>query len=282
MGIFNQRTKPFPKSDPNPEHNWELTATAMGLLAISGTTSRKNSLVVMSDQAIVSARHHEHDVVAFVQSSDQSSPPYLVGIDFLRRQMSCECRAFAHREGPCKHLVALAATTIHLREGGDKTPREWIKAAVMESRNAALQKKPWEEKPSFDEAVAEEHGAMIATVSTGRRKVTGYSIDGKLWTGPLPLPLPGERILVHLPTGERTGATVIEHDFDHMLYYGLMVELDDAPQHYYSNTITIFGSEVERTEEMISAARRARFDADTGLEGDAESSQAPPASTHSF
>lgn len=255
--MFNTRIKHFYKAEPNDSLTWYHTPRAMGVITLSDAAARKGAVKCLSK--IKYARHLDDSTVAAVTGSDGTD--YLVMVDYVGRQMSCECQSFKHRESPCKHVVAAVANAIsHQEQSIQRDAVEWMELALAEARNAALQKLPWEDKPSFSEEIAEQYDCLVASVYFARREVQGYMLpNGKLWTGPLPLPIPGERAQFHLPTGQRVLGTVIEEVLDHKVYMGYLVKLDQRPEGIASDTIEIVGAEFERTEEIIKEAKKARL-----------------------
>jgi hypothetical protein len=255
--MFDWTMKHFYSAPGHDDLNWDATPEAFGIITMSDTTARKNALKTFNK--IEYMRVRDLDIVAFVTASSKGrDEPYMVAIDFLGHACSCECPSFAHRESPCKHVVAVVAKAVERMEGrADTSATAWMELALAEARNAALQKMPWETKPSFDPHMAQEYGYAIAKVTIARREVEGYMLENRrLWTGPLPLPVPGERIQVHLPTGDRVKATVIEEDLEHRIFQGYLVELDETPENFESNIMVIAGAEMERTEELIEESKR--------------------------
>lgn len=255
--MFEWKIKSFSRSDSNVDLRWVHTPAAYSIFVMSDPTSRRS--LNRNVGKIEYMRLRDSDIIAFVTSSGDH--PYRVAIDFLHRQMSCECESFHFRESPCKHVMAVVAHAVQLKENlDDYTPEDFVSAALAESRNAALQKMPWEDKPSFDPEVAAQYDYTVVTVRLGRRDVTGYMVENsKVWTGPLPLPEPGERIMAHLPTGEKIEATILERDEEHRTYLGFLVRLDEKPKGYSSDTIVLMGSEVVRTKEIITDTKEKRL-----------------------
>jgi len=197
-------------------------------------------------------------IQAFVASSKGSDPDYLVVINLLERKQSCDCHRFMHGEGSCKHVIKVAAEALACVDSRTNAVG-WIEDAVEESRNAYLQKMPWEEKPSFTDEVAHAYNATVATVNIGRRDVVGYmtaEYAPKIWTGPLPLPKPGEFMIAHLPNRERVPCKVVGFDDSSRYYLSCVVEFLDGDRK--SHRLSLFGGELIRTEDQIDHAKRDR------------------------
>jgi len=213
--------------------------------------TRERALNIISKRHIFWFRPSHNRVDAVVRGSEKD---YLVNLDFEHHHfgdfvdgsMLCDCEAFTFRDGPCKHIVAVAAEAITRIEGGDATT--WMREVCSESRNSGEQYKPWERKPQIDEEIAKVHNATVEVVKKHRKEIRCYSLkSGMFWTGSLPLPEIGESIKAKLPTGDEIDAEVLrEFSEDENSMLGYWVRLEDAPDIYKNDEIVLYGSEMIR------------------------------------
>lgn len=248
--------KPIPKEKKNPLYDWMPTNSCLGIIIRANSDTRDRAINLLESNSIFWIRIRDDKVDAVIKGGEED---YLLNIDFednsfgdfVAGSMRCECESFIYREGPCKHVTALALEAIVRRSGGEATYRDWISSVCSESRNSGAQYMPWENRPVISEEIAEEHGVSVKQIHKFRKKIDCYELDdGMYWTGDLPLPSEGETVKTKLATGEETTATIVsrfEEDENNML--GFWAKLDNKPEVYKSDEIVLYGSEIRRKNE---------------------------------
>lgn len=240
----------FNIEDPNPDLDWRWTPSMLGLIAMSDEGSRRRSDDVLDRMTWHRVREDDDEVLAVVDGSDEED--WRVGIHFDRASARCECPAFEYSQGPCKHIVASAAYAISKSEGVDKTPDEWVDLALSESRNIGrgtiwkLRDSDRKKHRPNDED-ADGCDMKVDTRRIGRREVTGYVVpeSDNLWTGPVPIPAVGDEVILDLPReDDLTVAEVLDHYDEDEHFYGLSVELSEAPEFFSGEEVIVFGQDL--------------------------------------
>lgn len=235
--------KGFTFYEPNPNRSWDLTPTMLGLVLYAGASSRAKACELANFVDVISWVDEGRDDVITAQVL--GSDCYDVRLNFGSRIMHCDCPSFEHRGGPCKHIAAVALRMVSDHEGGG--PAHWARAAVLESRNAGDHFKLWELRPALTEKMARTHNVDIIEVQQCIQKVTGFMLrNGKIWTGTLPLPVRGERVLAYLPNQEQVPATVVEAFNGDETYQAYHIKMDWIPDGYTDEDTIVFGSEMLR------------------------------------
>lgn len=239
----------FNIEDPNPDLDWPHTPSLLGIIAMSNEGARGRADDVLDRMTWHRVRDEDDEVRAVVEGSDEDD--WMVSIHFDRATARCECPAFEYSDGPCKHLVASAAYAVSKREESDRSPFDWIDLSLSESRNVG--RGPiWKlrdsdrKKHTPNDSDADRCGMPVETRRVGRREVTGYvTDDGSLWTGPVPIPSVGDPVLIDLPREDGlTVGEVLEHYDEDEHFYGLVVELSEAPEFFSGEEVVVFGQDV--------------------------------------
>lgn len=232
--------KSVDKIDANPNRKWIHTPTCLALVLYSGVGSRKKSLEIQDRIDDIKVSGEAYSATAY-----GSSGKYDVRLNLDAGLMHCDCRSFEHRSGPCKHITALAVTLVSEHEGGG--PRYWTRASVLESRNAGDQYKIWESRPSISDDIAKKYGAEIVEMYECVQMVRGYMMNsGRIWTGALPLPEDGEKILAYLPNGQQVPAVIVRRFDEDPVYQAYVVRMDWPPDGYDDIETVLFGTEMLR------------------------------------
>lgn len=234
--------KEIRRISPNPNRKWQHTPTCLGIVLFSGRASRHRSLEI---QNAIDEIDSERDSI-FTATVYGDTGKYAVRLNLEAGLMHCDCKSFEHREGPCKHLTALALKLVADHEGGG--PRYWTRASVLESRNAGDQYKVWENRPSVSDETAEAYGVEIDELYECVQPVKGYRLNnGKMWTGAMPLPAKGERVLAYLPNGEQVPSTIVRSFDEDKVYQAYVVQMDWVPEDYDDELTVLFGTEMLRS-----------------------------------
>ena len=129
--------------DSNPNRNWEYSPTMLGLVLYSGKDSRRRALE--SEHLVDVLDWGDSDGVFKAHVPSSGPNPYTVRVNISKRVMHCPCKSFEHRDGPCKHIAAAAIHAVSARE--EESPKYWMTAAIIESRNAGDSFFLWDNKP---------------------------------------------------------------------------------------------------------------------------------------
>lgn len=225
----------------NPNRKWRHTPTCLGLVLYSGRDSRRRSLEIQDNIDDVRQRGDVYEATSF-----GSSGRYSLRLNLEAGLMHCDCKSFEHRDGPCKHLTALAVMLVAEHEGGGS--RYWTRASVLESRNSGDQYKLWEERPSVSDKIARDYGLEIVEVYECVQPVRGYRLhSGRIWTGAMPLPQNGEKVLAYLPNGEQVPSTIVRPFDEDTVYQAYVVSMEWIPDDYDDHETVLFGTEMLRS-----------------------------------
>lgn len=245
--------------DPGPpiggaDEAWRWTPAMLEVIASASSGARKRALNAaeriewssLSDgalEAIVASSSGGSDASILEGGGDA----WRTEIDLEGRRIDCECPAFKYNAGPCKHLVGLAVAAVADAEGGSR--RTWRKRAMILSRNRSRNaskelgdmRRP--DHHDIDEAEARAHGTEVRTKAIGASEVRGYDAptdNGSIWTGPLPVPEPGERIAWSVGGDVERGEVVEWCDAD-ADFFGLRAQPDGAEE---GETVLVFGQDL--------------------------------------
>jgi len=228
--------------DPNPNRNWKWTPTMLGLILGAGASARAK----LPDMYRRMSFRQTDDVIDATVFGNTGE--YQVWINLNTAQQHCDCPSFQHRDGPCKHIAAVAAVLIGERESGG--PNWWVRLAVLDDRNSGRQFKRWEFRPEPSEEVARRYDAKVWSRHAGHVVVKGYVVEDKVWTGELPLPAIDDRVVAYLPTGEQVPGCIVRRFDRDPTYHAYNVTLDWTPEGYDSPDVVLFGSEILQSDNL--------------------------------
>jgi len=194
----------------------------------------------------ITYRQDDGDIIDATVYGDTGE--YRIWLNLKNQSSHCDCPSFQHRDGPCKHIAAVAAVTVADHEEGG--PNFWIRAAVIDDRNSGRQFARWEFRPEPSEELAEQHNAKYWERYLAHVCVKGYLIDHKVWTGELPLPHTDDKILAYLPTGEQVPGVVQSVFEGDPTYIAYNVVLDWQPEGFDSTEVVLFGSEILQGSDL--------------------------------
>jgi len=156
----------------------------------------------------------------------------------------CNCPSRLNRHTVCKHIVAAAAHLLSKHESTkDYSPTQWVAYAI--GRHTSRQAAFYNYRPNVTPEVAEAFGVGFEESTVAHRKVLGYRLsDGRLWTGALPLPEPGERCFVH-KGGRSWEGEILALGYSVPGYLTVFVITNELIPGYKTKRIVCFGNELE-------------------------------------